>query len=73
MRTRPARIYSLDVEPGEKFIRRVLKFVLMILAFIVAIVFGEFYPHMGWLGVLIFIIGALMGALGAYLWKTLRD
>src|ERR1700722_12332245 len=31
------------MEPGEKFIRRLLRFVFMILAFIVAIVFGEFY------------------------------
>ena len=60
------------MEPAEKFIRRLLKFVLMILAFIVAIVFGEFYRGMGWVGALIFIIGALMGALGMYLWRTLR-
>jgi hypothetical protein len=31
------------MEPAEKFIRRILKLVLMILAFSVAIVFGEFY------------------------------
>jgi hypothetical protein len=30
------------MEPGEKFIKRVLKFVLMILAFVVSIVFGEY-------------------------------
>jgi len=42
------------MEPGEKFIRRPLEFVFMILAFIVAIVFGEFYRGMGWLGALIF-------------------
>jgi hypothetical protein len=61
------------MEPGEKFIRRLLKFVLMILGFIVAIVFGEFYRGMGWVGALIFIIGALMGALGMYLLRTLRN
>jgi hypothetical protein len=55
------------MEPVEKFIRRLLKFVLMILAFMIAIVFGEFYRGMGWVGALIFIIGALMGALGTYL------
>ena len=43
------RIYSCDMEPGEKFIRRLLKFVFMILAFIVATVFGEFYRGMGWI------------------------
>ncbi len=45
----------------------------MILAFIVAIVFGEFYRGMGWIGALIFIIGASMGALGMYLLKDLRN
>ena len=66
-------IYSCQMEPAEKLIRRLLKFVLMILAFVVAIVFGEFYRGMGWLAVLIFIIGAAMGALGTHLWKTLRN
>ena len=61
------------MEPAEKFIRRLLKFVLMILAFIIATVFGEFYRGMGWLGVLIFIIGAAMGALGTYLLKTMKN
>lgn len=61
------------MEPGEKFIRRVLTFALMIFAFVISIVFGEYYHGLGWLGVLIFIIGASMGALGIYLFKTLRD
>jgi hypothetical protein len=61
------------MEPAEKFIRRLLKFVLMILAFIVAIVFEEFYRGMGWVGALIFVIGALMGALGTYLWRTIGN
>ena len=62
------------MEPGEKFIRRFLKFVLMIFAFIVSIVFGEYSYHgWGWLGPLIFIIGPSMGALGIYLFKTLRN
>jgi hypothetical protein len=60
------------MEPAEKFIRRVLKFVFMILAFIVAIVFGEFYRGMGWVGALICVIGAGMGALGLYLLKDLK-
>jgi hypothetical protein len=59
------------MEPGEKFIRRLLKLVLMILAFIVAIVFGEFYRGMGWVGVLVFVGGASMGALGMYLLKDI--
>lgn len=58
---------------GEKFIRRLLKFVFMILAFVVAIVFGEFSFGMGWFGVVIFIIGASMGALAIYLLKDLRN
>ena len=61
------------MEPGEKFITRLLKFVLMIFAFIVSIVFGEYSYHMGWLGLLIFIIGASMGALGFYLLRSLRN
>ena len=61
------------MEPAEKLIRRSIKFVLMIFAFIVAIVFAEFYRGMGWVGVLIFIVGASMGAFGMYLWKTLKN
>jgi hypothetical protein len=37
------RICSCDMEPGEKFIRGLLKFVFMILVFIIAIVFGEVF------------------------------
>lgn len=61
------------MEPGEKFIRRVLKFGLMIFAFVVSVVFGEYYHGLGWLGAVIFVIGASMGALGIYLFKSLRD
>jgi hypothetical protein len=61
------------MEPAEKLIRRFIKFIVMIFAFVVAIVFGEFYRGMGWVGALIFIIGASMGALGMYLWKSLRS
>ena len=61
------------MEPGEKFLRRTLKFVFMILAFVVSIVFGEFYRGMGWVGALIFVIGASMGALGVHLWKGLKN
>jgi hypothetical protein len=60
------------MEPSEKFIRRLLKLVLMILAFVIAIVFEEF-RGMGWVGVLIFVIGASIGALGTYLLKSLRN
>jgi hypothetical protein len=58
------RIYFCDIEPGEKFIRRFLKFVFMILAFIIAIVFGEVSFGTGWFGAVIFIIGASMGGTG---------
>jgi hypothetical protein len=37
------------MEPGEKFIRRILTFVLMIIAFVISIVFGEYYHGLaGW-------------------------
>ena len=61
------------MEPGEKFIRRLLKVALMILAFIVSVVFGEYYRGLGWLGALIFVVGASMGALGIYLFKSMRN
>jgi hypothetical protein len=73
LRGADGRIYSCGMEPGEKFIRRLLKLVFMILAFVVAIVFGEFSFGMGWLGAVIFIIGASMGALAVYLLKDLRN
>jgi hypothetical protein len=61
------------VEPAENFVRRLAKVAFMILAFIVSIVFEEFYHGMGWVGALILIIGASMGALGMYLLKDLRN
>jgi hypothetical protein len=67
------RIYSCEMESGEKFIRRILKLVFMILAFVIAILFDEFSFRMGWLGVVIFILGASMGALALYLLKDLRN
>jgi hypothetical protein len=60
------------MEPGEKFIRRLLTFDLMILAFVIAIVFDELHG-MGWTGALIFVIGASMGALAMYLFENLRS
>ena len=61
------------MEPGEKFIRRLLKVGLMILAFVVSIVFGEYYRGLGWLGALIFVLGAGMGALAIHLFKSLKN
>ncbi len=61
------------MEPAEKFIRRFLTFILMIVAFVVSFVLGEVSLHMGWLGILIFFVGAAMGAFGVYLWKSLRS
>jgi hypothetical protein len=61
------------MEPGEKFIRRLLKFGLMIFAFVVSSVFGEYYRGLGWLGALIFVVGAGMGALGIHLFRSLKD
>ena len=61
------------MEPGEKFIRRLFKFGVMIAAFVVSIVFGEYYRGLGWLGALIFVVGAGMGALAIHLFKSLKD
>ena len=61
------------MEPGEKFIMRLLKFGLMIFAFVVCIVFTEYYRGLGWLGALIFVAGAGMGALAIHLFKSLKD
>ena len=60
------------MEPGAKFIRLLLTLGLMILAFIISVVFSE-YHGLGWLGVLIYIIGAAMGALAIYLFKSLKN
>ena len=60
------------MESGEKFIRFLLTLGLMILAFVVSVVFSE-YHGLGWLGVLIFIVGAAMGALAIHLFKSLRN
>ena len=56
-----------------QFIRRLLKFGLMIFAFVVSMVFGEYYRRLGRLGALIFVIGAGMGALAIHLFKRLKD
>jgi hypothetical protein len=62
------------MEPGEKTLKRLVRFALMVVAFVVSIVLGEFSFHgFGWMGPFIFIIGALMGALGVHLFKSLRD
>jgi hypothetical protein len=45
----------------------------MILAFVVSVVFGEYYRGLGWLGALIFVVGASLGALAIHLFKTLKD
>jgi hypothetical protein len=60
------------MEPSEKFIRKVLTVALMIVAFIVSTVFGELHG-VGWIGVLIYAVGVSMGALGVYLWKSLKS
>jgi uncharacterized membrane protein YdbT with pleckstrin-like domain len=65
-------LYSCAMEPAERFLRLVFKIVLMILAFIVAFVFGEVGWGMSWFGVMILIVGASISLVGEYLWKLLR-
>jgi hypothetical protein len=59
------------MEPGERFIKRFLKFILMIAAFVIALVFEELSGK-GWLGVLIFAIGAVIAGAGHALLKELK-
>jgi hypothetical protein len=59
------------MEPGEKFVKHFLKFVFIAAAFIVATVLDE-YAGKGWLGLLIFMVGACIAGLGHLLWKELR-
>jgi len=59
------------MEPGEKFVRRLLALVVVVVALIVSIVFEEFHGK-GWIGLLIFVIGAAIGGLGIELLKNLR-
>ena len=61
------------MEPAEKLTRQLVKTILIILAFTVAFVFGEVSLHMGWFGVVIFLVGGLISAFGDYLWKSLRN
>jgi hypothetical protein len=61
------------MKPAEKLTRRLVKTILMILAFTVAFVFGELSLHMGWFGAVIFIAGGLIAAFGEYLWRRLRN
>ena len=61
------------MEQGKKIIRYILKLVLTIFAFIISVVFGEYHRGLGWLGALIFVVGACMGALAIHLFKTLRN
>ena len=44
----------------------------MVLAFVVSFVFDE-YHGLGWFGVLIFLIGAVMGGLAIHLFKGLKN
>jgi hypothetical protein len=60
-----------EMEPGEKFVKNLLKLVFIVAAFIVAIVLEE-YSGKGWLGLLIFAVGATVAGLGHFLWKELK-
>jgi hypothetical protein len=59
------------MEPGEKFVKRLLKFVLMIALFIIAIIVEE-VAGKGWTGLMIFVMGAVIAGMGHVLWKELK-
>jgi hypothetical protein len=60
------------MEPAERFARQIVKLVLAIGLFIVAIAFSESSRERGGFGLLMFALGALIGALGLDLLKSLR-
>jgi ABC-type Fe3+ transport system permease subunit len=60
-----------EMEPGQKFIRRLLIFLFMIPLFIVAFVLDE-VAGKGWAALGIFAIGGVIGGMGHFLWKEFR-
>lgn len=66
--SRPAK--RRQMQPEREVLKRVVRFVVMILAFVVSVSFGEYYRGLGWLGALIFVFGASAGALAIHLSKV---
>jgi hypothetical protein len=61
------------MEPPEKFIRRALKLIAAVLIFIVAFTVGEAFGGVkGLFGLVVFIVAAVVGALGLELLKSVR-
>jgi hypothetical protein len=60
------------MEPAEKFSHRIVKLVLTIIILIVSIGFAESSYGKGMFPVVIFVIGAAIGALGLHLLKSIR-
>ncbi len=61
------------MELAERFIQRVLKLIAVIFVFIVAFAIGEAFGGVkGFFGLVVFIIAALVGALGLELLKSVR-
>jgi hypothetical protein len=60
------------MEPAEKMARVLVKLALLVFALIISLVFDEFgYGH-GKFGFVIWIVGAVFGAIALGLWKSIR-
>ncbi len=59
------------MEPAERSLKKVLRLIASVCAFIIAFAIGEAFGGMkGFYGLCVFIIAALVGALGLELLKT---
>lgn len=61
------------MEPAERFVKKALKLISALCVFIIAVAIGEAFGGVkGLYGVFVFIVAALVGALGLELLKSVR-
>lgn len=61
------------MEPAERFVKKVLRLIAALCVFIIAVAIGEAFGGVkGLYGVCIFIVAALVGAVGLELLKSIR-
>jgi len=62
-----------EMEPAERFVKKALKLIAALCVFIIAFAIGEAFGGVkGLYGVCLFIVAALVGALGLELVKSVR-